>query len=136
MKRFKNHNEFQNYIIETYRINVEEHSKCYSRTHIHPKQRKLCKWKRANSVLSTFTLLHEVGHCENNNSSMRRCEQEFYATEWALEICKEFNIKVPQKLIDKYQRYVYMELDRGLRRGGYGYPSREEMRLGERTQLL
>lgn len=61
---------------------------------------------------------------------MRRCEQEFYATEWALEICKEFNIKVPQKLIDKYQRYVYMELDRGLRRGGYGYPSREEMKLG------
>lgn len=129
MKKFKNYNEFQNAVIERYNITIEENSKCWSRTHIHIKERKICKWKKANSVNSTFTLLHEIGHCENNNSKMRRCEQEFYATQWALDICKEYNIKVPDSIINKYQRYVYRELDRGLRRGGKSYPTKEEMKL-------
>ena len=60
---------------------------------------------------------------------MRRCEQEYYATQWALDICKEYGIKVPQNIIDRYQRYIYRELDRGLRRGGSYYPTREEMSL-------
>lgn len=129
MKKYKNHNEFQNAMIEKYNIIIEENSKCWSRTHIHIKERKICKWKKANSIKSTFTLLHEIGHCENNNSKMRRCEQEYYATQWALDVCREYNIKVPNKIIEDYQRYVYMELDRGLRKGGYNYPSREAMRL-------
>jgi len=121
--------EVQDNLIKQYRINVNEHSTCYKRTHIHPKERMLCKWKQSNSVLSTFTLLHEIGHCENNNSQMRRCEREYYATQWALDRCKELKIDVPQNIIDRYQRYVYMELDRGLRRGGCGYPTKEEMTL-------
>lgn len=129
MKKFKNHSDFQNYIIENYDMTINENSTCWSRTHVHVKQRKICKWKRKNSVLSTFTLLHEIGHCENNNSTMRRCEQEYYATQWALDICREYNIKVPQNIIDRYQRYVYRELERGIRHGGYGYPSKEEMLL-------
>lgn len=129
MKKYKNHDEFQNAMIEKYKITIEENSKCWSRTHVHVKERKICKWKKANSILSTFTLLHEIGHCENNHSKMRRCEQEFYATQWALDICEEYGIKVPSKIIEKYQKYVYMELDRGLRRGGNNYPSKEEMEL-------
>lgn len=129
MKRFKNYNEFQNAIIEQYKITIEENSTCWSRTHVHVKERKICKWNRANSVRSTFTLLHEIGHCENNNSTMRRCEQEFYATQWALDICREYDIDVPNEVIKKYQDYVYRELERGLRRGGKYYPTREQMEL-------
>ena len=87
------------------------------------------EWKQLNSITSLFTLLHEIGHCENNNSKMRRCEEEFYATQWALDKCKELKINVPDKIVEKYQRYVYRELERGLRRKGYGYPSKEEMTL-------
>ena len=97
--------------------------------HVHVKKRMICKWKQKSSALATFELLHEIGHCENNNHKMRRCEQEFYATQWALDKCREYGVDVPQKNVDDYQRYVYMELDRGLRRGGLGYPTREEMKL-------
>ena len=124
-----NYKKIQDNLIQQYKINVVENSTCYSRTHIHVKQRKLCKWKQASSVLSTFTLLHEIGHCENNNSKMRRCEEEFYATQWALDKCRELGIDVPQNIIDRYQKYVYNELERGLRRNGSNYPSKDEMTL-------
>ena len=121
--------KLQDKIIKEYRMTIDENSKCWSRTHVHVKQRRICKWKQMSSVKSTFTLLHEIGHCENNNSKMRRCEQEFYATQWALDKCKEYGIDVSEDIIDRYQRYIYRELERGLRRGGLEYPTREEMRL-------
>ena len=86
MKGFKNYNDFQSAMIERYGIIIENNSKCHSRTHVHVKEKRICKWKKANSIKSTFTLLHEIGHCENNNSKMRRCEQEYFATQWALSI--------------------------------------------------
>jgi len=121
--------DLQDEIIKQYKMTINEHSTCYSRTHVHVQKRMICKWKQSSSIKSTFTLLHEIGHCENNNSKMRRCEQEFYATKWALDKCKELNIKVPDKIVACYQKYVYRELDRGLRRYGVGYPTREEMTL-------
>lgn len=125
----KNLKEIQQDIIKEYRVTIDENSKCWSRTHVHVKQRRICKWHQKSSVASIFTLLHEIGHCENNNHFMRRCEQEFYATQWALDKCRELQIDVPDSIIQKYQKYVYMELERGLRRHGSGYPSREEMKL-------
>lgn len=119
----------QNDVIKKYRINIEENSKCRSRTHAHPKQRKVCKWNRANSMRSTFTLFHEIGHIVNNNSKMRRCEQEYYATVWAIEELRKYNLEASSDLIERYQRYIYRELDRGLRRGGSGYPTKEELNL-------
>lgn len=121
--------ELQNKIIKEYRMTIDENSKCWSRTHVHVKQRRICKWKQMSSIKSTFTLLHEIGHCENNNSSMRRCEEEYYATQWALDKCREYGIDVSEDIIDRYQRYIYRELERGMRRGGLGYPTREEMKL-------
>ena len=126
--------ELQNDLIKKYRIKLDPYSKCRSRTHVHVKQRRICKWKHAASAEATFTLLHEIGHCENNSSKilnrgMRRCEEEYYATQWALDKCKELGIKVKDKTIEDYQSYVYRELARGLRRGGVDYPTKEEMRL-------
>lgn len=121
--------QLQDEIIKKYRMTIEENSTCRMRTHVHPKKRKICKWKQCNSVKSTFTLLHEIGHCENNNSKMRRCEQEYYATQWALDRCKEYNIDVPENIIERYQNYIYRELDRGLRRGGANYSTKAEMKL-------
>jgi hypothetical protein len=49
---------------------------------------------------------------------MKRCEEEYYATMWALDKCKEYGIKVPEKIIKDYQDYINWEHDRGARRGG------------------
>lgn len=126
--------EIQNEVITKYRIDLCDGTKCkndWSRTHAHPKQRRVCKWKQTNSVESTFTLLHEIGHIENNNSRMRRCEEEYYATVWAIEIMKQYGIvdKISDKTKKLYQDYIYMELDRGVRRGGKCYPTKQELTL-------
>ena len=127
--RTKTFKEIQNEVIKDNRIVIDEHSKCWSRTHAHPKQRRVCKWKQSSSIQSTFTLFHEIGHIVNNNSTMRRCESEYYATVWAIETCKKYNLEIPSYIIEDYQKYIYRELDRGLRRGGSFYPSREELKL-------
>lgn len=124
-----NYKTLQDSIIREYRMTIETNSKCYGRTHVHVKKRTICKWKQASSLCSTFTLLHEIGHCENNNSSMRRCEQEFYATQWALDKCKEIGLNVTDDIIKKYQRYINDERQRGINRHCYDLPSIEELTL-------
>lgn len=126
--------EIQNEVIAKYRIDICDGTKCkndWQRTHAHPKQRRVCKWKQANSVESLFTLLHEIGHIENNNSKMRRCEQEYYATVWAIDILKAYGIvdKVSNKTKKLYQDYILRERARGMRRGGANYPSEKQLTL-------
>lgn len=116
--------EIQNEIIAKYRVDICDGAKCendWRRTHAHVKERRVCKWKRANSIQSTFTLFHEVGHIETHRSNMRRCESEYYATVWALERCREYGLKVPERIVKLYQDYIDREKDRGIRRGGVGY---------------
>ena len=119
----------QNEVIKRFRIDLCDGTKCkddWSRTHAHIKQRRVCKWIQKNSLQSTFTLLHEIGHIENNQSwilgrVMRRGEEEYYATMWALDIAKEYSLIIPKNLIKEYVEYVQDEIDRGRRRGGTSY---------------
>lgn len=117
--------EIQNEVIKKYRIDLCDGTKCrngdWSRTHAHPKQRRVCKWKQKNSVQSTFDLLHEVGHIETTTGKMRRAEEEYYATMWAIEKAKEYGLTIPEKTRRLYQDYIDMTADRGIRRGGTGY---------------
>lgn len=120
--------DIQDEVINKYRIDICDGTKCdndWSRTHAHVRLRRVCKWVRANSLESTFTLFHEIGHIVNNKSTMRRCEEEYYATVWAIDELKKYGIKVPVKLIDRYQRYISLEMDRGIRRNGLGYDENE-----------
>lgn len=113
--------EIQNEVVRKYRIDLCDGTKCkdgdWERMHAHPKQRRVCKWKQANSFSSTFDLFHEIGHIENNDATMRRAEEEYHATTWAIDRCKEYGIKVPLKTIFVYQRYILSEKSRGIRRG-------------------
>ena len=124
--------DIQNEIISKYRVDICHGDKCkndWSRTHAHVKQRRVCKWVQVNSVESLFILLHEVGHIETYKSSMRRCESEYAATAWAIKIMRQYGLvdKISDKVKKLHQNYVYRELDRGLRRGGSNYPSRQEL---------
>ena len=120
-----NYKDIQNEVIKKYRIDICDGTRCkdgdWSRTHAHVKQRRVCKWKQANSIQSTFTLFHEIGHIETTKSGMRRAEEEYFATVWAIEECKKYGIEIPQKIIEEYQDYIDMTKDRGLRRGGEDY---------------
>lgn len=126
-----NYKEIQNEVIAKYRINISDGSGCWTRTHAHPKERKVCKWKQANSAESTFTLFHEIGHVETFKSTMRRCESEYVATVWAIDRMREYELldKISDKTKNLYQNYIYQELDRGVRRGGKGYPSKQDLRF-------
>ena len=117
--------DIQNEVIKKYRIDLCDGTKCkdgdWSRMHAHPRQRRVCKWKQKNSIQATFDLFHEIGHIENNHGNMRRAEEEYYATVWAICKCKEYGLAIPPKIIKEYQDYINMEVARGERRGGSGY---------------
>ena len=114
--------QIQNDAIQKYNISLDPYSTCRRRMHTHVKERRICKWHPKNSAASTFDLLHEIGHVETTKSGMRRCEAEYYATQWAIDRCKEYGITIPDQTIQNYQRYIDRELSRGLRRGGANYP--------------
>lgn len=118
------HKEIQEDVIKRYEVDICDGSKCkndWHRTHAHVKTRRVCKWKQSNSVQSTFTLLHEIGHIETTKSTMRRAESEYYATMWAMNRCKEYGIEIPDTIIEAYQAYINREIYRGVRRGGTDY---------------
>ena len=52
---------------------------------------------------------------------MRRAEEEYSATCWAIDRFKEYGLEVTDSILHIYQRYVYSEVARGKRRGGTGY---------------
>ena len=62
-------------------------------------------------------------------TKMRRCESEFNATVWALQELDKYNIQVPINIIDKYQRYINMEYNRGLRRGANFNISKDDLNI-------
>lgn len=116
--------EIQDEVVKKYGIDLCDGSKCkndWSRMHAHVKERRVCKWKQKNSLRATFDLFHEIGHIMTTKSSMRRCEEEYYATVWAIETCKNYGLVVPENIIRIYQDYIDMEMERGIRRGGNNY---------------
>lgn len=124
MKQVIDYIKIQNEVITKYNIDLCDGTKCHndwSRTHAHTELRRVCKWRQENNFKSTFTLFHEIGHIENNPVRMKRYEEEYYATTWAIDKCVEYGIKIPQRTLYQYQAYVEMTKDRGVRRGGSGY---------------
>lgn len=122
MERFT---DIQRKVIQAYGIKINEHSTCSGRMHAHVKTRTICKWKPKNSFKATFDLLHEIGHIMTTTATMRRAEEEYYATVWAIDECRrqglEVPFKVPDSILFAYQRYIITEMARGMRRGGRGY---------------
>lgn len=119
-----NYIKIQYEVIRKYKIDICRGNKCeddWSRTHAHPKIRRVCKWKQANSIQSTFTLFHEIGHIMTYKTSMRRAESEYWATEWAIGQCRLYGLTIPKSVQESYQRYIDMTKERGIRRGGSNY---------------
>lgn len=57
--------------------------------------------------IDLFSILHEIGHIETNLSYMWRVEQEYLATQWALDHCDMYGITVSRELLEQQQNYIY-----------------------------
>lgn len=66
-----------------------------------------------------FDLLHEVGHLETNTEGMTRQEEEYFATEWALQRMKLYDFRLPKARQRQFDDYIN------------GYSSRRNKVLGK-----
>lgn len=53
-----------------------------------------------------FELLHEIGHILNNTDDMKMCEEEYYATVWAINESKKYKLKITDDCKEMYQNYI------------------------------
>ena len=76
-----------------------------------------------------FDMLHEVGHLKTNKKGMKRCEEEFYATEWAIKEMKKYKFELSQKDKQIFQNYIWQWRERGIKLKGKNMPSKEQLTL-------
>lgn len=53
-----------------------------------------------------FDLLHEIRHLELNTDGMTSQEEEFFATQWALERMKLYDFQLPKKRQKEFDEYI------------------------------
>ncbi len=80
-------------------------------------------------VWDLFALLHEIGHVMTNTNKMKRSEQEYLATVWAIKKAKEIGFNVPAEYIKIYQNYIWKWRETGLKLGAKKVLSKEELTL-------
>ena len=85
--------------------------------------------KTDQSEWSLFAFLHEIGHILTNTTQMKRCEQEYLATQWALDESKKLGFKVAKETIVKYQYYIYRWRWKGIRLNGKNMPTEDDLKL-------
>ena len=76
-----------------------------------------------------FDLLHEIGHIQTNNTSMKRCEEEFYATQWAINHADKYNIKISEQTLNDFQDYIWMWREVGIKHRAKHMPSKQQLTL-------
>ena len=54
-----------------------------------------------------FSLLHEIGHIETYKDDMTLCQEEFEATQWALNNMKTYNLPIRRRELMYFQKYIY-----------------------------
>lgn len=76
-----------------------------------------------------FDLLHEIGHIITNNHSMKRCEEEFYATQWALDNMGKYNVTIGNERINDFQKYIWKWREQAIKRNAKKVPTKEQLTL-------
>lgn len=59
--------------------------------------------------------LHEIGHIITNRVGMKRCMEEYLATQWAIDHAKDFGVKVSKKRIAEFQNYIFKWREIGIK---------------------
>lgn len=74
-------------------------------------------------------LLHEIGHIVTNRDKMKRCVEEYLATQWAIDHAKKYNVRFSKKRINEFQNYIYKWRETGIKHKAKNIPSKEELLL-------
>ena len=78
---------------------------------------------------SLFAFLHEIGHIMTNSTKMKRCVQEYLATQWAINEAKRIGFIIPDSFLKTYQNYILKWRTTGIKCGANNVPSCEELTL-------
>lgn len=76
-----------------------------------------------------FDLLHEIGHLETNVKGMKRCEEEYYATQWAIKEMKEYNFDISKQDKTIFQNYIWKWRNTGIKLKAKNIPAKKELTL-------
>ena len=76
-----------------------------------------------------FDMLHEIGHLKTNKKGMKRCEEEYYATEWAIKEMKKYKFDLNQRDKRIFQNYIWQWRETGLKLKGKNMPSEKQLTL-------
>ena len=76
-----------------------------------------------------FALLHEIGHILTNTNKMKRCTQEYLATQWAIEEAKRIGFPIPKSYINIYQNYIWKWREVSVNMKSKNIPSKKELSL-------
>ena len=85
--------------------------------------------KSNQSEWSLFAFLHEIGHIMTNTTKMKRCEQEYLATQWAIEEAKRIKFKIPKRFLETYQNYIWEWRERGVKSRAKSIPTKDQLTL-------
>lgn len=88
----------------------------------------LNEFKNPNSR-SLFDFLHEIGHLETNKKGMKRCEEEFYATQWAIKQMKKYNFDINSRDKEIFQDYIWNWIETGIKLKGKNMPTKKQLTL-------
>ncbi len=97
-------------MIDGHKCQNERYSAHRCAYHNGSENRRIRNWKQENTVLSTFVLLHEIGHLQEHYEY--RVEDEYEATVWAMEMCRELHIPIDRKTLSKKQIDIIRWYDR------------------------
>lgn len=87
------------------------------------------KVKNSQTEWTLFAFLHEIGHIKTNTVQMKRYEQEYLATKWALEEAKRIGFDVPARFIKTYQDYIWRWRETSLKLKGNNVCRKEDVKL-------
>lgn len=76
-----------------------------------------------------FDMLHEVGHLKTNKKGMKRCEEEYHATQWAIKEMKKYDFDLSDRHKKLFQDYIWKWRDTGIKLKGKNMPSKKQLTL-------
>lgn len=85
-------------------------------------------WLEPNAR-TVFDILHEIGHLETNTYKMKRCEEEYYATVWAINESYKLKLKISEEDKVLFQDYIWNLIDKAIKLHAKNVPSKEELTL-------
>ena len=130
-----NKTDFRTIIIELWLKYCKEYYFVFEEcevAHCHLKEQEIhfpiANFNNPNSR-DVFDMLHEIGHLKTNKKGMKRCEEEYYATQWAIKEMKKYKFKLKDEDKKIFQEYIWNWRETGIKLKGKNMPNKNQLTL-------